>query len=149
MDFPHFVSTYLRSPMRLRLRLEKRSGIMRHIMGHTGYNTVYRWQFLILIAHYFPHNPPLCIKKELWLGASPKAKETSLHWEIPQGGLHIVAEQSNHLRAQITPRFIFSIFPLDVAASANSQQAPHPPAFAVLPFGSSRSPSFLEGKKYL
>lgn len=84
--------------------------------GTTLYAVGKFWYSLLIIL---PHNPPFCFKKELWLGASPKAKEMSVHWEIPQGDLHIVEEQSNHLRAEVIPPITFSIFPLEVAAGAN------------------------------
>lgn len=70
------------------------------------------WYSLLIIL---PHNPPLCIEKELWLGASSKAKDTSLHWEIPRGDLHTAEEQSSHLRAEVTA----PVFPLEAAADAD------------------------------
>lgn len=74
----------------------------------------------------------------------------SLHWEIPQGDhLHVAEEQSNHLKAEVTPPNTFCIFSLEVAAGTNLHEAPNPTAFAILPLGTSKSPNFLEGQKHL
>lgn len=44
----------------------------------------------------------------------------SPHWEIPQGDhLHFAEEQSNHLKAEVTPPMTFNIFSLEVEAGTS------------------------------
>lgn len=46
----------------------------------------------------------------------------SPHWEIPQGDHpHIAEEQTNHLKAEVSPPISFNILSLDVAADTNLQ----------------------------
>lgn len=93
-------------------------------MGHIGYDTVCCWRILILTADYFTtEHSALCIKKELWLEASPKIKEMYLHWEIPQGDLLHTAEQhSSSLKAVIALLATVAIFPLTEEVDGNKYQ---------------------------